>query len=271
MSNREAKAALTTGKVFVGDAPTADAVRSIDRAAVRVVANSPRARPWVDAVIVFRDDHVAVVAKPPGMLSVPAASRKGEPSVLGLVRRQLGSAFAVHRLDEGTSGLMMFARTEPCQLELKQLFFDHAIERRYLALVAGNFPTETVRRETVLVRDRGDGRRGSATTTTSHEGKRAVSYFERRRDAGAGRTLVAARLETGRTHQIRIHLCELGFPILGDRLYAERAVAGAAPRLALHAEVLGFRHPITLREHTFTAPLADDLERIVRTSIKRSG
>lgn len=264
MSNRDAKAALATGKVYLRDAPTADATREIDPADVRIQVNAPRARPWLDVVVVFRDAHLAVVAKPSGLLAVPAASKRGAPSVLGHVRRTLGSALPVHRLDESTSGLMLVARTESCQLSLKDLLFTHDLERRYLALVAGDFPAGPIRRESILVRDRGDGLRGSATGSAADDGKEAVSHFQRRRDAGIGRTLIEARLETGRTHQIRIHLSELGFPILGDRLYADRALARAAPRLALHAAVLGFRHPVTGRELRFEAPLADDLERLAR-------
>lgn len=264
MSNRDAKAALASGKVYVGDAPTADAAREVEAETVSVRSNAPRIRPWAEAVIVFRDEHLAIVAKPAGLLAAPAASKRGSPSVLGAVRNLLGAALPVHRLDEGTSGLMMVALTEACQEGLKDLLFTHGVERSYLAVVAGEFPETPRRKESILVRDRGDGLRGSTSDPQAPDGKRAVSHFRRVRAAGPGRTLVEARLETGRTHQIRIHLGELGFSILGDKLYANRSVASAAPRLALHATVLGFRHPITNRQQRFWAPLADDLERLTR-------
>ena len=259
MSNREAKAALESGKIYVGDAPSADAARDVEAADVQIRPNAPRVRPWHDPVIVFRDQHLAVIAKPAGMLSVPAASRRGAASIISNARRLLGEIHAVHRLDEGTSGLMLVARTTACQEGLKQLFFHHDVERRYVALAHGDFPAEPVRRESELVRDRGDGLRGEGS-----DGKRAVSHFALRRAIRKGRSLIEATLETGRTHQIRIHLEALGFPILGDRLYAPRPVASAAARLALHAEVLGFRHPITDESLRFEAPIADDLARLVR-------
>jgi len=261
MSNRDAKAALASGKVYFRDTPTADAVREVDPKSVRVIANAPRAKPWHDPVIIHHDVHLAVVAKPPGMLAVPAASKRGVPSVQGYVRRTLGKALAVHRLDEGTSGLILFARTVKSQELLKDLFFTHDIEREYLAIVAGEFPEAAVTRDTILVRDRGDGLRGSVEDSG---GKRAVSHFRRIREFGVKRTLVGARLETGRTHQIRIHLSEMGLPILGDRLYAIRSLGRAAPRLALHSTILAFRHPVTGEDMHFESPLADDLERLGR-------
>jgi 23S rRNA pseudouridine1911/1915/1917 synthase len=261
MSNREAKAALASAKIYVKDAPTADPIREVDPVDVEVRVNAPRGAPWRDPIIVWRDAHLAVIAKPAGMLAVPAPGRRGAASVLGVAHRTLGNALAVHRLDEGTSGLMMVARTEACQIGLKELLSQHDVERRYLAVIAGAFPDGPIRRESVLVRDRGDGLRGSAE---GPDGKRAVSHFARRRPAGPGRTLVEARLETGRTHQIRIHLSELGYPILGDRLYAPGPVARACARLALHAEILGVVHPITGESLRFEAPLADDLERLIR-------
>ena len=263
MSNREAKAALSTGKVYVGDAPTADPARDVVPARVSIRPNAPRVRPWVDVVVVYRDEHLAVVAKPPGVLSVPAASKRGARNVLAEGKRVLGAALPVHRLDEDTSGLMLVARNPRCQQALKELLFVHDVQRRYVAIVAGNFPAGPRRHETHLVRDRGDGLRGSGAAP---DGKRAVTHFTTLRSLGKARTLVEARLETGRTHQIRIHLAELGFPVLGDKLYAKRGVTRLAPRLALHAAVLGFRHPMTGQTLRFEAPVADDLERLIRSS-----
>lgn len=260
MTNREAQRAMETGKVYVYDAPTADAARDVDPEHVSVRMSSPRIRVGLDPVIVHRDDHLAVVIKPPGMLSTPAPGRK-DTSILSETRNVLGESFAVHRLDEPTSGVMMVARTERCQLALKDMFEVHDVERVYLAVVRGQFPGEPRRVHNMLVRDRGDGIRGEALP--SQVGKVAVTDFEIVRRVGADASIVRATLETGRTHQVRIHLSEMGYPILGDRLYGGGA-ARAAPRLALHAHVLGFRHPMTRESLRFVCPLADDLERFLR-------
>jgi RluA family pseudouridine synthase len=262
MSNRDAKRALQTGKVYVRDAPVADPTRDVDAALVRVRDNAPRVRVGADIVIVHRDDHLAVVFKPPGMLSVPAPGRRDARTVVGEATRALGGALPVHRLDEPTSGLMLVARTERCQLALKDLLFRHDVERAYLALVRGRFPTEPTAVRNVLVRDRGDGRRGSGSPSTPN-GKPAATVFRLVAPVGRNASLVEARLETGRTHQVRIHLAELGYPVLGDPLYGE-GVARAAPRLALHARLLGFRHPFGAGELRFETELPDDLERLRR-------
>jgi RluA family pseudouridine synthase len=260
MSNREAQRAMETGKVYVRDAPTADAARDVDPKHVSVRMNAPRITVGRDPIIIHRDDHLAVVVKPAGMLSTPAPGRK-DTSIISETRRVLGDSHAVHRLDEPTSGVMMVARTVRAQQALKDMFEAHDVERVYLAIVRGQFSGEARRVHNMLVRDRGDGLRGEAGP--SETGKVAVTDLELVSRPGADASIVKATLETGRTHQVRIHLSELGYPILGDRLYGEGA-ARAAPRLALHAHVLGFRHPFSRERLRFVCPLADDLERFVR-------
>jgi 23S rRNA-/tRNA-specific pseudouridylate synthase len=131
----------------------------------------------------------------------------------------------------------------------------------------------------MLVRDRGDGKRGSRDNheagaddddgdfdgrADAAQGKLAVTHLSLREVLVRDASLVEARLETGRTHQVRIHLAEAGFPVLGDPLYAGPGVRRSSPRLALHAFFLSFVHPITGETHTFDVPLADDLERLRR-------
>lgn len=263
--------ALAAGKVLLAGIPTADAGREVEPDDITVRLDAPRVRPGRDLTIVYRDDHVVVVWKPPEMLSVPARGRPdGHLSVLGLVSRITGGrALAVHRIDEPTSGLLMVARTEPSQAVLKEQLELHSVERRYLAIVSGHPPVGPTRYESTLVRDRGDGLRGSAEAwnvrlTADYPGRRAVTEVRRVAMIDRRTSLVEATLESGRTHQVRIHLAEAGFPILADRLYATPSVASRGPRLALHAAVLGFVHPVTGEPLRFVTHLPDDLEQLRR-------
>jgi 23S rRNA pseudouridine1911/1915/1917 synthase len=170
----------------------------------------------------------------------------------------------VHRLDKDTSGLVVFALTPEAERHLGRQFRAHTIERRYLAVVRGR--AQSGRIESYLVRDRGDGRRGSSPDPAA--GKRAVTNVRVVEELG-DYTLVECRLETGRTHQVRIHLGEQGTPLCGERVY-DRPIHGAplpdrsrAPRLALHAATLGFDHPATGRRMTWTSPLPKDLAALV--------
>src|SRR5262249_31997338 len=163
------------------------------------------------------------------------------------------------RLDKETSGLVVFARTVAAERGLGKQFRAHTVHRRYLAVVPGYVPKQTIR--TRLVRDRGDGRRGS--TGLADQGKEAVTHVEPV-ERLPGYTLVACRLETGRTHQIRIHLAELGHPVCGEKVYGPRTDTSGAPRLALHAAELGFRHPAIGEEMRWTMPLPPDLGAVVQ-------
>jgi 23S rRNA pseudouridine1911/1915/1917 synthase len=188
---------------------------------------------------------------------------------------------AVHRLDKETSGLVVFARTPEAARHLGRQFREHSIERRYLAVVRGKACAGKI--ESWLVRDRGDGRRGSALggmlsrpqekevstprTSVGRESmapQRAVTHVRVLENLGDF-TLVECRLETGRTHQVRIHLGEAGTPICGERVY-DRPLNGRpypdsshARRLALHATRLDFNHPMSGRRMTFTSPFPEDL------------
>jgi 23S rRNA pseudouridine1911/1915/1917 synthase len=292
LSNHAAREALSTGKVRLRGCPVADPGREVDPAEIVLDVNAPRVVMGRDPLVLHRDAHLLVVVKPSGMLSVPAPGREEEPNLLSVLGRRFGSLFPVHRLDEETSGLMLVACNPGAQAALKDAFEAHAVERRYLAIVRGALRGDgTVR--SVLVRDRGDRLRGSWDGTFTWggnvqpprggppreesrargdrpppppaDGKPAVTHLAPR-EALPGHTLVEARLETGRTHQVRIHLCELGHPVLGDGLYGpERARRDRrGGRLALHAWRLAFTHPHTHVALSFECPLADDLEARLR-------
>lgn len=280
LTTGDAKRALESGKVLLRGVPTADGGRDVDSKQVDLRLEAPKLRPGRDIVILYKDDWLAVVWKPAGMLSVAAGRPGGGVHLLGAARRLLGEALPVHRLDEHTSGLMMVARTDAAQQALKDLLEDHRIERRYLALVHGHFPRSEQVVKTMLVRDRGDGLRGSVRPPRGWQGLRkrlppgfvpdasgareSTTRFKLVEHVGPTASLVEARLETGRTHQVRIHLSELGYPVLGEALYAGRPVARLAPRVALHAAYLSFKHPGTGKTLSVEAPLADDLELLRR-------
>ena len=265
LSSADAKRAMKSGRVRLHGIPTADAGREIQPFQVELLAEGPKLTPGRDLVIVHKDEHLVVVWKPAGMLSVQAGKAGGHLNVIGLVRKLTGGdALAVHRLDQDTSGLMMVARTVPAQTALKAQLEVHSVERAYVALVLGRplKPRWVVSNH--LVEDRGDGLRGSVAPPIPHFAKRAKTKFSSLERAGKRVNLIEARLETGRTHQVRIHLSESGLPIIGDTRYATPAAQRLSPRLALHAAVLGIDHPSTGERMRFTCGLPDDLEQIRR-------
>jgi 23S rRNA pseudouridine1911/1915/1917 synthase len=263
LSNRDARHALAQGKITLNGLPTADPSRDVSGFCV---AYSPSARRVIvgrDPVILWHDAALAVLHKPAGMLAVDAPGRRKEVNVVGWAAQVLGGAYPVHRLDEETSGLMLVALTREAQHQLKDALERHAVARRYMALVRHVFAAQPQTYDSVLVRNRGDGKRG--TGAPEQAGKRAITHVRLLAPLARDASLVEAQLETGRTHQVRIHLAEAGYPILGDWLYASQATARASRRLALHAWFLGFAHPLTGEAMQFEAPLADDLERLRRT------
>jgi 23S rRNA pseudouridine1911/1915/1917 synthase len=182
------------------------------------------------------------------------------PGLLAGAGAGRGRVIPVHRIDKETSGLVVFARTPLAARHLGGQLRGHTAERLYLALVRG--PAREGRVESWLVRDRGDGRRGSSGRPG--EGQHAVTHVRVVERLGEY-TLVECRLETGRTHQVRIHLGEAGTPLCGERVY-DRPVHGRPPpdgsgagRVALHAAVLGFEHPATGRRVRWDSPLPADL------------
>ena len=252
----DARRLVETGKVEVSGNRVSDTrhpVSTGESIVIRPNAPRPATRERLtNDVIVHADPYVVVVRKPAGISTVPfdederntldqmvraLLSRERKKRGSGRIEGTLG---VVHRLDKDTSGLLVFARTLAAKKMLAQQFREHTVQRRYLAIVHGHTITRTYRSR--LVADRGDGLRGS--TTDSNQGVPAITHVEalERLD---GATLVACRLETGRTHQIRIHLSEAGHPLVGERVYMRRwgGAIISAPRQMLHAQLLGFAHP----------------------------
>lgn len=266
LSNRDAQRALEHGKIFLGDIPTADGGRDIEPGQVVVRLDAPRLIVGRDPVVVWSDAELAVVYKPAGVLAVAAAGRKRDGNIVSMMAKRFGQAHPVHRLDEETSGLMLVALTPRAQERLKNALEHRWIERRYLAIVRNHFPDDGIHTfDTIMVRNRGDGKRGSEPDPErQREGKRAVTHIRLCQVLPRHASLVEARLESGRTHQVRIHLAEAGYPVLGDGLYGGLGVARASRRLALHAWHLAFEHPESGAPLSFVAPLADDLETLRR-------
>lgn len=210
--------------------------------------------------VAYEDGHLLVVDKPAGVVVHPGAGRTAGT----LVNRLLGVAAGgeaerpgiVHRLDRDTSGLLVVARSEEAHRRLQALIRRHEIEREYLALVRGRPRSRAGRIEAPIGRDRRDRTRMSLDTDTPRD---AVTHFTIERLLPR-HALLRVRLETGRTHQIRVHLEALGLPVSGDPVYGAPADLGLE-RQFLHASRLAFPHPFSGAEVDVTSPLPDDLRK----------
>lgn len=244
LSRRKARAVIDEGGVFVDRTRTKVASRTVKPGQVieiNVGAAVERTEAPLSPTVVFSDAHVIVADKPAGLVTAPTPeSDRGD--MLDQLAQQFGEVYLVHRIDLPTSGLLVFARTRDANKKLGDAFKVHDVEREYRAVAVGTVESQTIDRPV--------------------DGKRAVTHV-RAIEALAGATLVAARLETGRQHQIRLHLAGNGTPIAGDTQHGgekSRTFIPRAPRLALHAAVLGFTHPATGERVVFESALPPELE-----------
>jgi 23S rRNA pseudouridine1911/1915/1917 synthase len=250
---------------------------------VKILTHSQAAPPKdVDVKIRYLDRHLIIVEKPSGMTTLRHVEEKDWPTRRKQVQPTLDEVLPkvvarqenqrlpkgkhpprvrpVHRLDRETSGLMVFARSPEAEQKLVQMFRKHDMHRVYVALVLGKLEAQTI--ESYLVRDRGDGKRGS--TTLKEVGQHAITHVKPLEHLD-GYTLVQCQLETGRTHQIRIHLAERGHVVCGEKIYHtplfQKAVEdkSGSPRIALHATELGLTHPITGEKMFFKMPMPSDM------------
>jgi 23S rRNA pseudouridine1911/1915/1917 synthase len=241
--------------------------------------------------IVFEDEHLLVVDKPAGLVTHPGAGRPtGTLAAAALAHAPemagVGSPRRpgiVHRLDKGTSGLIVLAKTQAAYDALTAQLARRTVSRRYLGLAQGSVRRAQGVIDTAIGRD--PRSRIRMAVLAEGKGKRAVTRFQvvERLGAGAGAvSVVECRLETGRTHQIRVHLASLGHPLLGDDTYRGRRAAPAGdPRLtaliaalggvALHAAGLAFAHPATGAPMDFSCPLPDRIGRILSHLRNRAG
>ena len=298
----DVKRLVRTRHVMINGNMSVDAERRLNDGDVVKLMPHPLAPPPSDkdVRVVYHDRHVIVVDKPPGVTTTRhheerhwSPRRKQQqptldemlPGIMAKIEKQKRpsgkhtggkhrgdghggrqAVKAVHRIDRDTSGLLVFARTTNAARDLIEQFREHSTHRKYLAVAVGVVAGRRI--ESFLIRDRGDGRRGSAPT--SDVGKQAITHVTPVEVLGESFTLIECTLETGRTHQIRIHLAEIDHPLCGEKVY-NRPLRGkpiadtsGAPRIALHAAELGFTHPGSGEALHFELPLPSDLKTLIK-------
>ncbi len=217
--------------------------------------------------IVFQDAHLLVVDKPAGLTVHPGAGRKGGTLVNILLGMGIPLAPAagrvrpgvVHRLDRGTSGLMVLVKTDAAYWKLSRMVQGHELKREYLAVVAGVPRPDRGSIEAAVGRD---PRHRKRFAVVSAGGRKAVTHYAVERTFKAA-SLVRVTLGTGRTHQIRVHFAALGWPVLGDQEYGRAAHTSLIGRQALHATRLTFAHPFTRKSMKFESDLPADMQQLV--------
>jgi 23S rRNA pseudouridine1911/1915/1917 synthase len=263
LSRAQAQRLIDSGEVRVGGAAAKPAHKL--RAGERIEGSVPEpvatnvSGEEIPLAILYEDADLVVVDKPAGMVVHPAPGHAGGTLVNALLHhcRDLSGVGGelrpgiVHRLDKDTSGVLVVAKNDAAHRALAAQWKGHGIEREYLALVRGSPRAASGTVDAPIGRHPTDRKKMS---TRTRRGRSAVTHWrvERRLD---GATLLRVRLETGRTHQIRVHLASIGFPVLGDPVYGK---ASGAERQMLHAAVLGFAHPTSGAKLRFESPLPAD-------------
>jgi 23S rRNA pseudouridine1911/1915/1917 synthase len=272
VSRSAAASVIEAGAVTVNGQVAASGKARMSRGAVVEIdtdsipgAEPPGPDPEVDFTVVHADDAVIVVDKPAGLVVHPGAGNRTGTLVNGVLARFPDVAGVadpdrpgiVHRLDAGSSGLLVVARTDDAATSLVEQFASHTAGRRYSALVWGHPAAPHGIVEAPIGRDPGDPLKMALVV----DGKPArTEYFvEQRLLAPAAVALLSCRLQTGRTHQIRVHLTGIGHPLVGDSTYGDRRTTLGLGRPFLHAAELSFDHPATGERVTFTSQLPPDL------------
>jgi 23S rRNA pseudouridine1911/1915/1917 synthase len=217
--------------------------------------------------VAWEDEHLLVVDKPAGVVVHPSAGHRGGTLVHGLLAHAIAGGEEperpgiVHRLDRDTSGLLVVARSEDVHRQLQEAIRSRDVTREYLALVRGRPTSRRGRIEAAIGRDRHDATRMSLDTDTPRESVTEFELEELLRE----HALLRVRLETGRTHQIRVHLAAIDLPVSGDPTYGVAGDLGLE-RQFLHAARLAFDHPVTGERIEIESPLPDDLEAALATA-----
>jgi 23S rRNA pseudouridine1911/1915/1917 synthase len=284
LSRSRVKSLILAGHVTRDGAVTLDASETVQPGATYRLAPPPPepaapAGQDIGLSILYEDPYLLVLDKPAGLVVHPAPGNPDGTLVNALIAH-CGQSLTgiggerrpgiVHRLDKDTSGVMVVAKTELAHARLSAAFAAHALERAYLALCWGVPDAAQTRIEAAIGRDPRERKR---MAVVARNGKPAVTNIRIIVKIRTQAALLSCRLETGRTHQIRVHLAHAGHPLIGDPVYLRRRPAAAAalpepargmaldfPRQALHAEMLGFSHPITGERLSFTTPPPADFQ-----------
>ena len=280
LSRERVKALILAGHVLgPGGKPANDPALKVS-AQSAFALSIPQAAPaeavaqHIDLVIPYEDDHLIVIDKAPGMVVHPAAGNPDGTLVNALLHHCAGQLSGiggvarpgiVHRIDKDTSGLLVVAKTDQAHEGLARQFKDHSIDRRYLAIVSGRPapPSGTVNQWI----GRSDADRKKMAVQREGRGKHAVTHYRTLQPLDRA-ALVECRLETGRTHQVRVHMAHIGHPLLGDPVYGRGGPHKSLlaelgfRRQALHAAKLGFIHPVTSQALSFESPIADDMQQL---------
>jgi RluA family pseudouridine synthase len=214
--------------------------------------------------ILHRDEQIIVLDKPAGLPVLPDGWQPDAPYLRQILEEKHGRIWVVHRLDKITSGVMVFARTAEAHRELNRQFERHEVEKVYQAIVEGVPPWDERTARHMLQTNVG---RKHRTVVVHKRGKNSETYFKVL-ERGQAEALIEAHPKTGRTHQVRVHLSALGFPLLGDVLYGAVETDSIA-RPALHAVSLTLTHPVSSQRMTFSAnPPNDFLEALESLNIQ---
>lgn len=283
LSRSRVQALIRQGHVSVDGTPLSDAA-TLSKSGQIIVVTIPEAvpaEPEAEAIpldILYEDDAILVIDKPAGMVVHPAAGNETATLVNALIAH-CGDSLSgiggvkrpgiVHRLDKETSGLMVAAKHDVAHAGLSAQFADRSLSRQYQAVVAGVLSPPSGTIDAPIGRDPKNRKRMAVVSTN---GKHAITHYETLKPLPPHASLIRCRLETGRTHQIRVHLRHLGHPILGDPVYGPRKDLSKSlktqetepiKRQALHAFALEFHHPITGETMAFTSALPTDIDLLI--------
>jgi len=280
LSRERLKSLIRSGAVEAAGQPVRDPATKVrGEEAFRVAVPEPTAahnEPQdIPLKVVFEDEHLLVVDKPAGLVVHPAAGNLDGTLVNALLHHCGGSLSGiggvarpgiVHRIDKDTSGLLVVAKSDVAHEGLARQFAAHSIDRRYLAIVNGVPRSAQGKIDAPLARSAAN--RKKIAIVEGSRGKRAVTHWRRLqplRDAA----LVECRLETGRTHQVRVHMASIGHPLVGDPVYGRAGKTHGKLlkelqfyRQALHAAELGFTHPVTKHRLSFSSPMPPDMQEL---------
>ena len=282
LSRERLKALIRSGAVeAMGSAVRDPALKVKGDEALTVAVPEPRPshnEPQdIALTILFEDDQLLVVDKPAGLVVHPAAGNLDGTLVNALLHYCGGSLSGiggvarpgiVHRIDKDTSGLLVVAKTDVAHEGLAKQFAAHSIDRRYLAIVNGVPKSGSGTVDAPLARS--SANRKKIAIVEANRGKRAVTHWKRL-ELLSDAALVECRLETGRTHQIRVHMASIGHPLVGDPVYGRSGKTHCKllkelgfQRQALHATELGFTHPVSKNRLSFSSPLPPDMQELKR-------